>query len=199
MAGQVGALSGLAPERALHLVYITMTGSAIAAQRLLALDPAEVTVVTFSCRTVRADRQEGHSQRDLSDPLLNALSSMTSAMRPVRFLKGKAWQRIPIPTRTPCPARPRRVRKPGEPLRIGVGGPVGSGKTARMAALCQLVGELSLAVLIATSTPQTRLLAHMRCCLNVAAGGCPHRDPLTTSPPANLDVRRVDGRPSAVD
>lgn len=46
------------------------------------------------------------------------------------------------------PARPRRVRKPGEPLRIGVGGPVGSGKTALVAALCrQLRGELSLAVL----------------------------------------------------
>lgn len=45
-------------------------------------------------------------------------------------------------------ARPRRVRTPGEPLRIGVGGPVGSGKTALVAALCrQLRDELSLAVL----------------------------------------------------
>ena len=33
--------------------------------------------------------------------------------------------------------RPRRVRRPGEPLRIGVGGPVGSGKTALVAALCR--------------------------------------------------------------
>ncbi|MDT5304491.1 MAG: urease accessory protein, partial [Mycobacterium sp.] len=44
--------------------------------------------------------------------------------------------------------RPKRVRQPGEPLRIGVGGPVGSGKTALVAALCrQLRDELSLAVL----------------------------------------------------
>ena len=44
--------------------------------------------------------------------------------------------------------RPKRQRAPGEPLRIGVGGPVGSGKTALVAALCrQLRDELSLAVL----------------------------------------------------
>lgn len=44
--------------------------------------------------------------------------------------------------------RPKRDRKPGEPLRIGVGGPVGSGKTALVAALSrQLRDELSLAVL----------------------------------------------------
>src|SRR5260370_31222456 len=44
--------------------------------------------------------------------------------------------------------RPKRHREPGEPLRIGVGGPVGSGKTALVAALCrQLRDELSLAVL----------------------------------------------------
>ena len=44
--------------------------------------------------------------------------------------------------------RPKRTGTPGEPLRIGVGGPVGSGKTALVAALCrQLRDELSLAVL----------------------------------------------------
>jgi len=44
--------------------------------------------------------------------------------------------------------RPRRVRVAGEPVRIGIGGPVGSGKTALVAALCrQLREELSLAVL----------------------------------------------------
>jgi hypothetical protein len=44
--------------------------------------------------------------------------------------------------------RPRRHREPGEPLRIGIGGPVGSGKTALVAALCrQLRDDLSLAVL----------------------------------------------------
>ncbi|HEV7854546.1 MAG TPA: GTP-binding protein, partial [Mycobacterium sp.] len=48
----------------------------------------------------------------------------------------------------PHPHRPKRARTAGEPLRIGVGGPVGSGKTALVAALCrELRDELSLAVL----------------------------------------------------
>jgi urease accessory protein len=91
--------------------------------------------------------------------------------------------------------RPKRIRRPGEPLRIGVGGPVGSGKTALVAALCrQLRGELSLAVLtndIYTTEdadflrrhavlPEDRIAA-------VQTGGCPHtaiRDDIT----ANLDA-----------
>ncbi len=91
--------------------------------------------------------------------------------------------------------RPRRVRRPGEPLRIGVGGPVGSGKTALVAALCrQLRDELSLAVLtndIYTTEdadflrrnavlPPERVEA-------VQTGCCPHtaiRDDIT----ANLDA-----------
>ncbi|MGZ8802045.1 MAG: urease accessory protein UreG [Mycobacterium sp.] len=91
--------------------------------------------------------------------------------------------------------RPRRERQPGEPLRIGVGGPVGSGKTALVAALCrQLRDELSLAVLtndIYTTEdadflrrnavlPDDRIAA-------VQTGGCPHtaiRDDIT----ANLDA-----------
>lgn len=91
--------------------------------------------------------------------------------------------------------RPRRIRQPGEPLRIGVGGPVGSGKTALVAALCrQLRDELSLAVLtndIYTTEdadflrrnavlPDDRIAA-------VQTGGCPHtaiRDDIT----ANLDA-----------
>ena len=91
--------------------------------------------------------------------------------------------------------RPRRERLPGEPLRIGVGGPVGSGKTALVAALCRsLRDELSLAVLtndIYTTEdadflrrnavlPDDRIAA-------VQTGGCPHtaiRDDIT----ANLDA-----------
>jgi urease accessory protein len=91
--------------------------------------------------------------------------------------------------------RPRRERRPGEPLRIGVGGPVGSGKTALVAALCRtLRDELSLAVLtndIYTTEdadflrrnavlPDDRIAA-------VQTGGCPHtaiRDDIT----ANLDA-----------
>ena len=91
--------------------------------------------------------------------------------------------------------RPRRVRQQGEPLRIGIGGPVGSGKTALVAALSRtLRDELSLAVLtndIYTTEdadflrrnavlPDDRIAA-------VQTGGCPHtaiRDDIT----ANLDA-----------
>jgi urease accessory protein len=94
-----------------------------------------------------------------------------------------------------APDRPRRNRRPGEALRVGIGGPVGSGKTALVAALCrQLRDELSVAVLtndIYTTEdadflrrnavlPDERITA-------VQTGGCPHtaiRDDIT----ANLDA-----------
>ncbi|MBP2452117.1 urease accessory protein UreG [Mycolicibacterium lutetiense] len=91
--------------------------------------------------------------------------------------------------------RPKRVRHPGEPLRIGVGGPVGSGKTALVAALCrQLRDELSLAVLtndIYTTEDADFLRRHAvlpdERIAAVQTGGCPHtaiRDDIT----ANLDA-----------
>src|SRR3954451_12885353 len=91
--------------------------------------------------------------------------------------------------------RPRRIRQAGEPLRIGVGGPVGSGKTALVAALCrQLRDELSLAVLtndIYTTEDADFLRRHAVLpddrIAAVQTGGCPHtaiRDDIT----ANLDA-----------
>src|SRR4029077_20772113 len=91
--------------------------------------------------------------------------------------------------------RPRRVRHAGEPLRIGVGGPVGSGKTALVASLCrQLRDELSLAVLtndIYTTEDADCLRRHAvlpdERIAAVQTGGCPHtaiRDDIT----ANLDA-----------
>jgi len=91
--------------------------------------------------------------------------------------------------------RPKRVRRPGEPLRIGIGGPVGSGKTALVAALCrQLRDELSLAVVtndIYTTEDADFLRKHAVLpddrIAAVQTGGCPHtaiRDDIT----ANLDA-----------
>ncbi|KUI47716.1 urease accessory protein UreG [Mycobacterium sp. GA-1199] len=91
--------------------------------------------------------------------------------------------------------RPKRARQPGEPLRIGVGGPVGSGKTALVAALCrQLRDEVSLAVLtndIYTTEDADFLRRHAvlpdERIAAVQTGGCPHtaiRDDIT----ANLDA-----------
>jgi urease accessory protein len=76
-AGRIGAISGLDPEHsALHIVYTTMTGSATAAQRLLALDPAAVAAVTFGlcelCERTAADATAALT--DLSDPLLDTLA-----------------------------------------------------------------------------------------------------------------------------
>ncbi len=91
--------------------------------------------------------------------------------------------------------RPRRHRVPGEALRIGIGGPVGSGKTALVAALCrELRDELSLGVLtndIYTTEDADFLRRHAvlpdERITAVQTGGCPHtaiRDDIT----ANLDA-----------
>ncbi len=76
-AGAVGAASGLDPlQTALSVVYTTMTGSATAAQRLLALDPGDVAAVTFElatlCDTVAEEATTGLA--DLSDPLLDVMA-----------------------------------------------------------------------------------------------------------------------------
>ncbi len=100
--------------------------------------------------------------------------------------------------------RPKRVRVPGEPLRIGIGGPVGSGKTALVAALCrELRDELALGVLtndIYTTEDADFLRRHAvlpdERITAVQTGGCPHtaiRDDIT----ANLDAidDLVEGNP----
>jgi urease accessory protein len=76
-AGAVGSVSGVVPAHtALSIVYTTMTGSATAAQRLLALDPGDVAALTFELaglceQTAAAACAE---LADLSDPLLDALA-----------------------------------------------------------------------------------------------------------------------------
>ncbi|MCV7343484.1 urease accessory protein UreF [Mycolicibacterium rhodesiae] len=76
-AGRVGAVSGLAPQQtALSLVYTTMTGTATAAQRLLALDPADVAALTFGLAQLCEDTADlaAAGPADLSDPLLDELA-----------------------------------------------------------------------------------------------------------------------------
>jgi urease accessory protein len=80
-AGSVGNASGLNPDQtALSVVYTTMTGSATAAQRLLALDPADVATLTFElaplCEATAAEA--GKELADLSDPLLDVLAQRHS-------------------------------------------------------------------------------------------------------------------------
>lgn len=80
-AGAVGAASGLNPNQtALSIVYTTMTGSATAAQRLLALDPGDVAALTFElaplCDQIAADA--GKELADLSDPLLDVIAQRHS-------------------------------------------------------------------------------------------------------------------------
>ena len=98
------------------------------------------------------------------------------------------------------PAEPDRLDVvtaplPDRPLRIGIGGPVGSGKTALIAALCAaLGGELSIGVVtndIYTTEDADRLRREAvlpdECILAVRTGCCPHtavRDDIT----ANLEA-----------
>jgi urease accessory protein len=77
VTGVVGRLTGVsAREAALVVVYTTMTGSAIAAQRLLALDPAQVAACTFTladlCDAVADDCATGLAS--VSDPLLDVVA-----------------------------------------------------------------------------------------------------------------------------
>ncbi|MFV1471892.1 urease accessory UreF family protein, partial [Mycolicibacterium elephantis] len=80
-AGAVGAASGMPPEHtALSVIYTTMTGSATAAQRLLALDPGDVAAVTFDlaplCDQLATEAAKGLCE--LSDPLLDVLAERHS-------------------------------------------------------------------------------------------------------------------------
>ena len=76
-SGAVGAASGLLPEQtAISVVYTTMTGSATAAQRLLALDPGDVAALTFELSAL-CDQTAAEAAKELanlSDPLLDALA-----------------------------------------------------------------------------------------------------------------------------
>lgn len=76
--GVVAAAAGLGPrDAALAAVYVTMTGSATAAQRLLALDPGEVVTCTLQlaalCDEVAA-RACAEGLPAASDPLLDLLA-----------------------------------------------------------------------------------------------------------------------------
>ncbi|WP_102143795.1 urease accessory protein UreG [Mycobacterium hubeiense] len=118
---------------------------------------------------------------------------------PPHFLDGEPHSHI---------ERPKRSRRPGEPLRIGIGGPVGSGKTALVAALCrQLRDELSLAVLtndIYTTEDADFLRRHAvlpdERIAAVQTGGCPHtaiRDDITANLDAIDDLIEAHHRPES--
>ena len=82
VAGVVGRASELDPEHtALSLIYTTMTGSATAAQRLLALDPADVAALTFACSDLcdHTAMEALAGLADLSDPLLDVLAQRHAA------------------------------------------------------------------------------------------------------------------------
>ncbi|MGB3770580.1 MAG: urease accessory UreF family protein [Rhodococcus sp. (in: high G+C Gram-positive bacteria)] len=79
VAGMVGAVTGLGPlETASVQIYTAMTGAAIAAQRLLALDPGAVAACTIGL-TAECDRVAESvtsalpALADMSDPLLDYL------------------------------------------------------------------------------------------------------------------------------
>jgi urease accessory protein len=97
---------------------------------------------------------------------------------------------------------------PGDrPLRIGIGGPVGSGKTALVAALCRLLaGEMSITVVTndiftredAEALRRMQVLSDDRI-VPVETGCCPHtaiRDDIS----ANVDaIEQIEARHAPVD
>lgn len=77
VAGALARIAGLDPyQSALVLIYTTMTGSATAGQRLLALDPGDVALLgvelTPLCENTAATASSGLA--DLSDPLLDVFA-----------------------------------------------------------------------------------------------------------------------------
>lgn len=80
VAGAVGRVAGLTGlDTASVQIYTTMTGSAIAAQRLLALDPSEVAACTLRLANLCDEIADLVATRlptltDLSDPLLDILA-----------------------------------------------------------------------------------------------------------------------------
>ncbi|GAB98733.1 urease accessory protein UreF [Gordonia namibiensis NBRC 108229] len=77
ISGSIGAASSLSGfHTALVLVYTTMSGSATAGQRLLALDPADVSIMIAElgaeCERVAAEAAVGLA--DLSDPILDVFA-----------------------------------------------------------------------------------------------------------------------------
>jgi urease accessory protein len=77
VAGAVARAAGLDPHQsALVLIYTTMTGSATAGQRLLALDPGDVALLgvelTPLCESTAAAATADLA--DMSDPLLDVLA-----------------------------------------------------------------------------------------------------------------------------
>ncbi|OBG83801.1 urease accessory protein UreF [Mycobacterium sp. E136] len=76
-AGWTGRAAGLTAEQtALSVVYTTMTNSATAAQRLLALDPGDVAALTFELSALcdQTSASAAKELADLSDPLLDVLA-----------------------------------------------------------------------------------------------------------------------------
>ncbi|MGZ8179481.1 urease accessory protein UreF [Williamsia sp. SKLECPSW1] len=77
IAGTVGALCGMSGHQvAVAQVYTAMTGSATAGQRLLAMDPADVAMITMDlaglCEQTAAEASAGLA--DLSDPLYDVFA-----------------------------------------------------------------------------------------------------------------------------
>ncbi|MBD8506812.1 urease accessory protein UreF [Hoyosella sp. G463] len=75
-----GVVAGLcrldAQQAALAVIYTTMTSSATAAQRLLALDPADAAIITFGLSRLcdETAREATSGLHALSDPLLDVLA-----------------------------------------------------------------------------------------------------------------------------
>ena len=102
-----------------------MTGTATAAQRLLALDPADVAALTFELSQL-CEHTASRRDRGAGRPVRSAARRAGPAARRTASVPCSPPERrhschhiSSTENRTPIPTGPSRVRQPGEPLRIG--------------------------------------------------------------------------------
>jgi urease accessory protein len=104
-------------------------------------------------------------------------------------------------THTDDDHHPHRHPRPGDALRVGIGGPVGSGKTELVACLCRaFAGDLSVAVVTndVFTTEDAKILERMAVLpteriVGVETGCCPHtaiRDDISENVDAVEDLER---------
>ena len=159
-AGATAAAAWCAPgEAALVAAYLTVTGPASAAVRLLALDPIEVSAaIARLSGSIEAAAARGRRPRRTQQPR-TTWQPRTNCLFP-RHQRSTCTPR-PTPERRCVSLHPdhghshahphghaRGADVPARPgagttraLRIGIGGPVGSGKAALVAALCRALGD----------------------------------------------------------
>ena len=211
--GAVAALAGCGPrEAALCTTHAAAASLSSAALRLLGLDPFSVAGVLADLRDAggRGRRvRAGHRRagRPAEPPPPPSPSWTPSSSAPSNLDSSGADMHGPHHTHHNEGADRRAGPRPGGAFRVGIGGPVGTGKTALVAALCGLLAD-DLRIGVVTNdiyttedadTLRRRGVLPAERIAAVQTGCCPHtaiRDDIT----ANLDaIEDLEEREGPID